>query len=500
MSGEAEQTSAGGAASGSATRALVGTKWVSLGVLLQRALQMGAVVVLARLLAPQDFGVFAVVSVGIDALNTLKDFGMPTALIRLRSGIPEAATTLFYLSLASAGVICGGIWLVAPAVAGFVGSPLVTPVLRAVAFKTVFESCSIVQRTLTVRGLAAGRVSAVALMEAAVASGLAIVLAAAGFGVWALVWGTLAASALSALVWWRLSDWRPAGRVSAAVARQLVTFGGKVSGAWAIENVIDAVTRALVGRWQGVVGVGYHDLALRLAVVPIRSVTLTVGQYVAIPAMCLVQQDTRRLASWYLAALRALAATTAPLAACLVALPDLLVIAICGPRWAPATPLVRLLGPTVFLLPLLYTRPVYVATGRVDLLLKLSVLQLVVTTPAVALAARVGLEAVCLVQLGVFAALAAANIAVVRKLLDLRWRQIVPALRLPLEGVAAQALVLAGLRAWLRPEPTLWALAAIATPSLLAYALVMRVRQPELVAALLGAAKRASGLGETRAA
>ena len=94
-------------------------------------------------------------------------------------------------------------------------------------------------------------------------------------------------------MWWRLSTWRPAGRISAGVARQLITFGAGVSGSWAIENAIDAVTRALVGRWQGIVGLGYHDLAVRLAVIPIRSVTLAVGQYVAIPAMCLVQRDLR---------------------------------------------------------------------------------------------------------------------------------------------------------------------------------------------------------------
>jgi O-antigen/teichoic acid export membrane protein len=500
MSGGRERTTAGGAASAPATRALVGTKWVTLGALLQRALQMAAVVVLARLLAPSDFGVFAVVSVAIDALNTFKDFGMPTALIRLRGGVPQSATTLFYLSVASAGLICCGTWLAAPWFAAFVGSPLVTPVLRAVAFKTLFESCSIVQRTLTVRELSVGRVTAVAILEAAVASCLAIVLAAAGLGVWALVWGSLVASALSALVWWRLSPWRPSGRPAAGVARQLITFGAGVSGSWAIENVIDALTRALVGRWRGVVGLGYHDLALRLAVVPIRSVTLAVGQYVAIPAMCLVQRDTRRLASWYLAAMRALSATTAPLAVCLVALPDLVVVAVCGRRWAEAAPLVQVLGPMVFLMPLLYARPVYVATGRVDLLLKISLLQLALTAPAVALAARLSLQAVCLVQIGVCAVVAAVNVTVARRLLGLRWGAIASALCLPLEGVVIQTLVLVGLRAWLRPEPTLWTLAALATPSLLAYALVLRARQPELVAALVGALKRASGLGASGAA
>jgi O-antigen/teichoic acid export membrane protein len=226
---------------------------------------------------------------------------------------------------------------------------------------------------------------------------------------------------------------------------------------------------------------------------PVRSLTVAVGQYVAIPAMCLVQRDLRRMASWYLATVRAFAATTAPLALCLVALPDLLVFGICGSQWAAAVPLVRLLGPTVFLLPLLYTRPVYVATGRVDLLLKVSLLQLILATPAVYLAARVSLEAVCAVQVGVFGAVAAVNITFIRQLLHLGWGEIARALRVPLEGVAVQGLVLLGLRAWLRPEPTVWAFGAMATPALVAYAVVMRLRQPELVGVLLGAAKRASG-------
>ena len=96
-------------------------------------------------------------------------------------------------------------------------------------------------------------------------------------------------------------------------------------------------------------------------------------------------------------------------------------IGICGSQWTPAVPLVRLLAPMVFLLPLLYTRPVYVATGRVDLLLKVSLLQLILTIPAAYFAARVSLEAVCAVQVGVFGIVAAVNIGVVRRLLDLGW-------------------------------------------------------------------------------
>ena len=474
------------------TLALVGAKWVSLGALLQRAFRLGAAILLARLLVPGDFGVFAVVSVTIDALSALKELGMPTALIRLRSGVHQAASTFFYLSITSAGVICSATWIAAPQFAAFVGSPLVTPVMRAMVFKIAFESASIVQRTLAMRELSLRPVTQVALMEAAVGSSLSIVLAAGGFGVWSLVWGTLGGSAVSAIVWWRLSTWRPTGRPAPRVARQLIGFGANVSGSAVIEGAVEAVTRALVGRGQGVAGLGYLDLAVRMAVMPVRSLTVAVGQQVAVPAMCLVQRDLRRMASWYLTALRALSAATAPLAACLVALPDLLVIGIFGNQWAPAVPLVRLLGPAVFILPLTYARPVYVATGRVDLLLRLSLLQLTLATPAVYVAARAGLEAVCVVQIGVFGVVAAVNIAVVRRLLGLGWDEILRALRVPLEGAAVLALALVSLRAWLHPEPTLWWLAAVATPGLLAYAALMRLRQPELVAGLLGAAKRAS--------
>jgi O-antigen/teichoic acid export membrane protein len=474
------------------TLALVGAKWVSLGALLQRAFRLGAAILLARLLVPGDFGVFAVVSVTVDALSVLKEMGMPTALIRLRSGVHQAASTFFYLSIASAGVICSATWIAAPQFAEFVGSPVVTPVMRAMVFKIAFESASIVQRTLAVRELSLRAVTEVALMEAAVGSSLSIVLAALGFGVWSLAWGTLGGSAVSAIVWWRLSTWRPAGRPSPGAARQLIGFGANVSGSAVIEGATEAVTRALVGRGQGVAGLGYLDLALRMAVVPVRGLTVAVGQQVAVPAMCLVQRDLGRMASWYLAALGALSAATAPLAACLVAIPELLVVGIFGSQWAPAVPLVRLLGPTVFILPLAYARPVYVATGRVDLLLRLSLLQLTLTMPAVYVAVRAGLEAVCAVQVGAFAVVAAVNVAVVRRLLALGWNEIARALRVPLEGAAVLALVLVSLRAWLHPQPTLWSIATVATPGLLAYAALVRLRQPELVAGLLGAARRAS--------
>ncbi len=493
MSGTTDPPAEVGAPPPPSTLALVGAKWVGLGALLQRALQMGAVILLARLLVPEDFGVFAVVSVAIDALNTFKDFGHADGADPAAQRSHQAATTLFYLSVASAGIICCVTWIAAPQLAAFVGSPLVTPVLRAMAFKTLFESASIVQRTLAVRELSVGRVT-----TAGPHGGRGRVLRWRSF--WPSqdsesgrsFWGSLVASALSAVVWWNLSTWRPAGPVSASVARHLITFGASVSVSWAIENAIDAVTRALVGRWQGVVGLGYHDLAVRLTVIPIRSVTLAVGQYVAIPAMCLVQRDLQRMASWYLSAdARArghhgAAGGVSRRAARPARDRDLRQPVGCRGPARPAP------GAHGFLLPLLYTRPVYVATGRVDLLLRVSLLQLILTTPAAYLAARVSLEAVCAVQVGVFGVVAAVNITFIRRLLNLGWSEIARALRAPLEGVAVQALVLLGLRAWLRPEPTVWAFGAMATPALVAYAVVMRLRQPELVA--VPARRREAGL------
>lgn len=477
------------------TLALVGAKWVSLAAVVQRTIQMGTAVLLARLLVPEDFGVFAVVSVSVDTLNALKELGMPTALIRLRDGIDEAASTFFYLSVVSAALVCGATWVAAPQLAAFVGSPLVVPVLRAMVFKTVFESASIVQRTLAVRALSVGRVTMVAFLETALVSASAIALAASGFGVWSLVWGALGGSAFSALVWWCVSSWRPRARLSPGTARLLLGFGTKVSGAWAIESVTDTLTRALIGRWQSVVGLGYQDLAARMAIVPIRSLTLALGHQVALPAMCLVQRDTPRLASWYIATLRAASALTLPLAVSLVALPDYFVLGVCGHQWAPAVPLLRLLGPAVFVLPMAYApRPVYVATGRVHLLLRFALLQMALLVPGVIVAARVSLEAVCAVQLATLAVVATGQMATARRLLALSWRGILRAVCTPLEAVAGQALLLVGLRSWLRLEPTAWSLLTLAAPGLIAYAAILQWRQPELVADLLRSARRALAL------
>jgi len=436
-----------------------GVVWAFVATALSRLAWLAALAILARLLAPAEFGLFAFGLIFLTYVETIGDLGTGAALIHWPRRTGDAAQVTFYLNLTM-----GAFWftlaqVAAPWVAGFFRHPEGEPVIRVLAVSFLLRSLGNTHDALCQKEL---RFRARLVPEAALTVGkgaVAVGLAYAGFGVWSLVWGQLAGLGFQAAALWRIVPWRPRGRPPADLVRPLLAYGRGIIAVNVLAAVVHHADLVVVGRMLGATALGFYQMATK---VPEVTVTLAVWvvSKVLFAAFSRAHAAGRGLARGYLTALRYVSLITVPAAAglCLVARP--LVLVLFGEDWLPAVPVLRALAVYVGVRSVgSHAGDVLKATGRTGLLAGLAVGKGVLLVPALVMAGRVSGEVVAMTLAGVTAVTATVNLVVVSRLVGLRGRQVARALAGSFAGVAAMVVAVG---AWKLSAPALAPMAELA--------------------------------------
>lgn len=420
--------------------------WAFAGTVLSRLLWLGALAVLARILAPRDFGLLGFALVYITYVETVADLGTGSALIYWPGRREEAAQVTF-VSNALAGLgWCGLTLVAAPWIADFFNSPEGVPILRALALSFPLKFLGTTHDAICQKDM---RFRTRLIPEVAMAAGkagVAVGLALAGFGVWSLVWGQLVGLAAWTLALWLVVPWRPKWRwPSAELARPMLAYGRGIVAV----NVLAAVTHhadlVIVGRMLGARILGLYQMAYKVPEMTVI-VSIWVVSKVLFPAFSRAHASGEEVGALYVGALRwiALLAVPASLGLALVAEP--LVLTVFGERWREAVPILRALALYSGLRALgAHAGDVLKATGRPGLLAAIAVLKAALMVPLLLLAARSGPVAVALTMAGVTAVTLLINVVAVCRLARVRPLELLTALWPSLLAGAGMAAVLLAL-------------------------------------------------------
>lgn len=356
-----------------------------------KLLVLATVAVLARLLTPEEFGIVGFATLAVAYLSVLKDLGLGAAVIQRRDDVEAASQTVFIMNLAIGATLTTLTALSAPLVAGFFREPLVTPLLRVLAFSFILESLGSMHVVLLRRNLEFRRKLVPDIGRAVVKGSVAIATAAAGFGVWALVWGQLAGVMAAVVLSWAVVPWRPSLRFHRRLLRPLARFGGPLLVTdiqYAIWSNLDYV---VVGRMLGDAALGIYTLAYRLPELLIHSVWRVLAGAI-FPVFSRLQDDREALRRGFLATIRYTQIVIVPLSLGLLITAGPAVDVLFGDRWAAAAPVLRIMAVFSLIASIgVNAGDVYKAIGRPDLLAKLSMIELFVLVPALIYGAQFGL-------------------------------------------------------------------------------------------------------------
>jgi len=346
--------------------AISGIKWSSISHFGRRGLSLITTIVLARLLAPADFGLVAMAAVVIGFIELFKDLGTATAVIQRKDPSQGLLASVFWLNsgfgLAAAMVLC----LLAPLLGAFYREPQVIPIMQALSLSFLLSGLSNVQMSLLERNLEFDKLARIEIGTTLFATLVGITAALLGHGAWSLVYQMLGGNFLATLLFWIASRWRPSWQFDWPEIRSVMAFSLNLTGGNIFNYFARNADKLLIGRFLGVQDLGYYDLAYRLMQFPLQGISAVIGR-VMFPLYSRMQDDAGQFGRTYLKVASAIALISFPLMLGLTALAGPFVLTLFGAAWTPVIPLLLILAPLGAVQSIATTvGSIYMAKGRTD--------------------------------------------------------------------------------------------------------------------------------------
>lgn len=306
-------------------------------------------IVLARLLSPEDFGLFAIAFAVTSVFDIARDGGMVVPLVQTRTLTSAQLDALFWFNAAIGAGLTLIAWLTAPAVGWLYADARVAPIIAALAIAFLFAGVSTTELALLRRQLRFWRLAVCEVAALAVAAALALVVASRGGRYWALVCLHLSRQILLGLLLVLAAGRLPPPTLQWKAIAPLARFGRTMMAFEVIGYLNTRIDNLIVGWFAGPVALGFYAKAFELLLLPVNQVNLPLG-HVVHATLSRLQDDPRRYRLSLQRGLLLGASLGMPLIAFLFGHAALVIGVVLGAQWLPSAPIFRALAPAAFLM------------------------------------------------------------------------------------------------------------------------------------------------------
>lgn len=339
------------------------------------AVQLLVQIIMARLLAPEQFGALAVMLVFVNLGNVVVQSGLNTALIQSPEADDADFSTVFWMSLALSLSLYAAIFLAAPSVAAFYAMPAIVWPLRALGLLLVVNAYNAVQVARVTRDLQMRKIFRATMASVAVSAAAGIGSALAGAGLWALVAQQLAYQVVNCAVLALQVDWRPRAVFRARRARELFGFGWRLLASGLLDQGYQSLSDLIVGKRFSAAQLGLVSQGKKYPQA-VGSMLDGAIQPVMLSAVSRVQDDRARVKRLVRRALKTSTFLIAPAMTLFACCAPSLVPALLGPQWGEAVPFMQVYCMVYALLPVHTTNlQALNGMGRSDLFLRLELVK-----------------------------------------------------------------------------------------------------------------------------
>jgi lipopolysaccharide exporter len=357
--------------------------WVFAIRMVERALNFGSLMVIARILAPEDFGVMAIGLIAIETLELFSDPGFKQALVQRTGDIDDYLDTAWTVGIGRGFLLGALLVAVSPLVGRFFASTEAAVLLRVLAISPVLKGFTNSHIVFFARELEFDKGFYLHSGGAVAQALVAVVVALGGGGIWALVAGLLAGNAARVVLSFVLIEGSPRLRFSSAHFGELFAFGRWILGSKVVVFLSTQGDDLLVGKLLGTEPLGYYRLAYRISNAPATEIAHLIST-VTFPAYAKLQGDLSRLRRAFLQTFELTTVVSFLVGGLILVFADDLVGLVLGPQWAVAVPLVRVLAVYGVMRSMGASfGPVFQAIGRPDLSTKIQIFNLAVMLAAI---------------------------------------------------------------------------------------------------------------------
>lgn len=396
---------------------------------------VGIGIMLARLLGPHTFGIYAVAYVALRILVNLNDLGVSLAIVRWPGEPSEITPTVTSISIVTSALLYVGCYFGAPGYASAMGAPAATSVVRVLCIIIVVDGIVATPVGLLERNFRQDLRMIADQVNVWLGTAVTAAMALSGFGAMSLALGRMAGCTAALVLLIAFSPERLRLGFELAKARALLSFGLPLAGSGLILFAVANVDQLVVARVLGATALGFFVLASNLSSWPATIFSQPVRS-VAPAAFSRLRRDPAAMRNGFLSVAGLLGAVTLPVCLVISGAATPLIGFIYGPRWLPATDALIWLSALAALqifFELTYDFFVVLTMSRVVFTLQL--VWIVVLVPALAVGARInGISGLAMAEAAVAACLILPWYVVELHRIGVRWRALAARLWLPLTG------------------------------------------------------------------
>lgn len=353
-------------------------------------------IILARLIVPEIFGIFALALVFTSFADLLVIGGFGMSLVQKENADEVDFSSVFYFTTAVSLLLYALLFFAAPIIADFYEHPEMISIMRVMNLHLFISGFGTAQTAYVNRNLLFKCFFWSTGGGAIVSAAVALTMAFLGFGVWALVAQFLSSAVVSMIILWFTVNWRPTLDFSWHRMKGLYSFGWKLLLSNVISRIYSEIRTLLVGRIYNPAELAYYTRGRSFPELISDTTTTTIGK-VFFPAITKKQKSTEAMKNMMRQTMSATSYIMFPMMLGLAIIAEPLVLLLLTEKWIEAVPFLQIACLQFALLPIHSTNMQAInAIGRSDITLKLSILKTIADIGVLLLVMRHGVFAIAL--------------------------------------------------------------------------------------------------------
>ncbi|MFC1837485.1 lipopolysaccharide biosynthesis protein [Thermodesulfobacteriota bacterium] len=299
---------------------------------LQFGLRMISVVILARILAPSDFGLIAMVAAITAFVKIFKDLGLSMATMQKKEISHGQVSTLFWINLGIGVLMMFVIAALSPIVAWFYDEPRLTLITLALSISFFFSGLAVQHQALLRRLLRFKSLAVVQIGSMALSIAVGVISALNKAGYWSLVWMNVTSAAFMTIGFWLLCEWRPGLPKRGTGVRQMISFGKDITGYNLVYYFSRQLDKILIGQLYGANALGLYNKAHQIMMLPVSNLRVPIVT-VSLPVLSKLQNNPKKFGNYYNKILLIMSFLSMPVMLFLFICSKPIILLILGEKW-----------------------------------------------------------------------------------------------------------------------------------------------------------------------
>lgn len=260
----------------------------------QQILNLASMLILMNIVATEAYGMIGSLSVFVAFSSILIDGGFGRNLLNKKELTESDYSTVFYFNISLSVVLYLIFFFIAPILGNIFNTPAIVNVVRVLFLSLICNAFGLIHQTILTKKADFKGLTKINMLALFIADVAAVVMAIAGYGVWALVTQVLLYAFCRTLFLWFYSKWRPTERFSKSSLKTFFAFSNKLLATSAISTTINNIYPALIAVFYPMNQVAYFNQAKKYQDIPFLTLSNTFRQ-VAMLILSEINEQKERL-------------------------------------------------------------------------------------------------------------------------------------------------------------------------------------------------------------